>query len=123
MKFKTNEDAIRFAIAKVVEQGCPSYDAVSDKCLYRGPNGTRCAIGWLIPDDRFDHDTMEGKDVSFDAVKEALSGVLPDTEDERLVNLQYAHDVVSETPRRLFIEEFRRALEDRNLGMFWPAGT
>jgi hypothetical protein len=32
-------------------QGCKSADAC--RCLYRGPNGTKCAIGCLIPDELY----------------------------------------------------------------------
>jgi hypothetical protein len=45
---------------KVVEhlfaQGCKSSEYgvnVGETCLYRGPNGTKCAIGCLIPDNRY----------------------------------------------------------------------
>lgn len=29
-------------------------------CLYRGPNGRKCAAGWLIPDEEFD-DALNAK--------------------------------------------------------------
>jgi hypothetical protein len=36
------------------QQGCKSED--EDRiCLYRGPNGTKCAAGILIRDDEYDH--------------------------------------------------------------------
>lgn len=35
-----------------------SFDA--DYCLYRGPNGTKCAVGCLIPDEDYDP-TMENR--------------------------------------------------------------
>ena len=38
-------------------QGKQSRDPVS--CLYRGPDGTKCAVGVLIPDATYDED-MEG---------------------------------------------------------------
>lgn len=30
--------------------------SVDGSCLYRGPNGDRCAAGVLIPDDRYNYD-------------------------------------------------------------------
>jgi hypothetical protein len=39
------------------EQGRPSVE--SGTCLYRGPNGTKCAIGCLIPDELYVPD-MDG---------------------------------------------------------------
>lgn len=36
-------------------QGCRSVDEF-DSCLYRGPNGTKCAVGALIPDEKYSKD-------------------------------------------------------------------
>ena len=41
--------AFDLACEGLAEQGGPSRDAAGT-CLYRGPNGRKCAIGWLIPD-------------------------------------------------------------------------
>lgn len=37
------------AFLGVIGQGCFSVDA-SSTCLYRGPNGAKCPVGWLIDD-------------------------------------------------------------------------
>lgn len=34
------------------KQNCKSINE-NEECLYRGPNGTKCAIGCLIPDDKY----------------------------------------------------------------------
>ena len=34
----------------ITKENPKSYDSTTGYCLYRGPNGTRCAIGILIPD-------------------------------------------------------------------------
>ena len=44
-------DTIWYGITK---QNAFSYDPIADRCMYRGPNNTRCAIGLLIPDDIYD---------------------------------------------------------------------
>ncbi|WP_353645740.1 hypothetical protein [Mesorhizobium sp. WSM2239] len=36
-----------------------SYDDDTDQCAYRGPNNLKCAIGHLIPDDKY-HPEMDG---------------------------------------------------------------
>jgi hypothetical protein len=125
MKFETNEDAIRYAISKIIEQGRPSMDEGSDACLYRGPDGTRCVVGWLIPDGEYEGGKMEGKNVEDRRIQQALSEVLPDPTDVRLLSAQRAHDEASSALDWdvSFVEEFRRALAIRNLDMFWPAGT
>lgn len=38
------------AVAALIKQGEPSYD---DGCYYRGPGGAKCAIGHLIPDEKY----------------------------------------------------------------------
>lgn len=68
------------------------------KCAYRGPNGTKCSIGVLIPDDMY----VEGVE-KVDALKALnYSGVIPNRISmefaEFITHLQQAHD----TPAHLF---------------------
>jgi hypothetical protein len=44
------------------KQGCKSIAGAST-CLYRGPNGTKCAVGCMISDDDYDP-SMEGKGIT-----------------------------------------------------------
>lgn len=44
-------DQVVFTLAK---QGHQSIDMTDGTCLYRGPEGRKCAVGILIPDDRYD---------------------------------------------------------------------
>ena len=39
--------------SKVVEQGCKSLNGMTGMCAYRGANGTKCGIGFIIPDSRY----------------------------------------------------------------------
>lgn len=43
------QQILNFCVKKIVEQGVPSIEP-GDSCRYRGPNGTKCAIGHLIDD-------------------------------------------------------------------------
>lgn len=45
--------AFNDAVAGVVKQGDFGYDSVTG-CMYRTPEGLKCAIGHLIPDDKYD---------------------------------------------------------------------
>lgn len=49
------------------KQGCASVNDAG-QCLYRGPNGTKCAIGCLIPDDIYTK-SMEGISLVFIGLK------------------------------------------------------
>lgn len=55
-------------------------------CLYRGPNGRRCAAGWLLPDSKY-KSSLEGKGVN--GLPPAIFGGAPKG---LIVELQSAHD-------------------------------
>ena len=89
----------------VVEKNPLSFElsGVGDRlCLYRGLNGEKCAIGILIPDDKWNPDCENQspvqalancgiKDYFHDEVFEALDGIY------FLRDLQGAHDIVCYT--------------------------
>lgn len=76
-------------------QGCQAFDP-DNGCVYRGPNGTKCAVGCLIPDKEYTPQ-MEGQNVSafvigkFFDVSDNLSKLIKNHYD-LLVELQRAHD-------------------------------
>ena len=39
----------------LLTQGVRSVDGANGRCMYRGTNGTKCAAGCLIPDDKYDN--------------------------------------------------------------------
>ena len=58
-------------------------------CLYRGPNGLKCAIGHCIPDDRY-NPKIEGLCVTLDVLDLLDLSDYVDVED--LQDLQWCHD-------------------------------
>jgi hypothetical protein len=58
-----------------------------DRCMYRGPNGLKCAAGILIGDDEYS-DAMEG--VSWPGLIGMLH--IPDTHELLIRELQMVHD-------------------------------
>lgn len=63
--------------------------ALIEGCMYRGENGRKCAIGPLIPDDKYD-ERMEGRGANHELVQEATGISL---EHRRLLDsLQNVHD-------------------------------
>lgn len=61
-----------------------------DSCMYRAPDGRRCAIGCLIPDEMYNPDFEgEGIDGLPWALREYLGGV---DNDDILQELQNVHD-------------------------------
>lgn len=73
----------------LLKQGCASVGEDST-CLYRGPNGTRCAIGHLMPDESYDLE-FEGTIAAGLPMTKLIPGIkkknLP-----LLYELQSAHD-------------------------------
>jgi len=62
-------------------------------CLYRGPNGLRCAIGALIPDEAYDEAIDLGGIGVFDLPSEIKEACGIDIENNRLASdLQELHD-------------------------------
>lgn len=57
----------------LVKQGGPSLNEVN-RCAYRGENGARCAVGHLIPDDRYDP-SMENESAGHRRVAPVLRGL------------------------------------------------
>ncbi len=53
-----NQEVFDFVVNALRKQGCKSED--SEGCLYRGPNGTKCAAGHLIPNEDYRR-SFEGK--------------------------------------------------------------
>jgi hypothetical protein len=55
----TRQEMFNKMVAHLREQKAFSVKLNPWRCRYRGSNGTKCAIGALIPDDKYDH-TFEG---------------------------------------------------------------
>lgn len=84
----TQQEIFNTVATKLLAQGVASASA-DGKCLYRGPNGTKCAAGHLIPDEKY-NPSMESRPSTNPAVHRAL-GI--DDADKWLVReLQGAHD-------------------------------
>lgn len=92
MKTLTRQDIFNIAANGLLKQGKTSKDSVS--CKYRGPNGLKCAVGMLIPDELYE-DTFEGHSASSSGVIKALvKAGMPNTVAfaDFLENLQDVHD-------------------------------
>lgn len=57
---RTAQQLFDTAVGALLAQGVRSFD--DGMCRYRGPDGTKCAVGHLIPDEVYD-EAMESKHV------------------------------------------------------------
>lgn len=85
------QDIFDTVLTHLRKQGKPSMDIVQGdaRCLYRGPGGTSCAIGCLMPDELYDADKMEHRGIS-----EFIDIFPPEFHEHQtlLSDLQGAHD-------------------------------
>ena len=89
--YRTAQEIFDVSTKALIEQGFPSYDPdYGGTCYYRGPNGTKCAIGHLIPDDKYDPD-FEGQNATPEICRAARIEFLANT--TLAGGLQEAHDV------------------------------
>ena len=56
-----NQTFFTTVVTALIEQGRPA--ASKDGCLYRGTDGTKCAIGIIIPDEEYNAYPIEGSPV------------------------------------------------------------
>lgn len=109
----TDKELVEFIYDKLMIQGRQSVNKFTRTCMYRGPEGTKCAVGWIIPDDRY-NTLFEGKTLfkgaagmsSITVVGEFLL-TLGYTEKQLILleRIQRKHDTASGLPFRKHIHE------------------
>lgn len=52
----TRQEIFDTVVTHLFTQGVQSASVSGDRCFYRGPNGTMCAVGCLIPDEEYEED-------------------------------------------------------------------
>lgn len=125
------DEMLRYAVQAVIEQGRPSIHPTSDNqsslCLYRGPEGAKCAVGHLLPDSEY-RGLMEGQPVYGSNVANALIRVYPWLQENAartfegpLSTLQSCHDgaaTITDNPGafvRLFKQRVRNSIDIKAL--------
>ncbi len=78
-------------VSCIVAQGGPSFSKGKGMCLYRGPDGRKCAAGCLLPDDRYDP-MMEGSLVSTPRIASILQELVEPEAWSFFKTLQEQHD-------------------------------
>ncbi len=92
------------SVAAVIAQGKPAMNTF-ETCMYRAPDGTRCALGHLIPDEDYVPDMDHGAILATEIIKRLkLPGELP-----IWLQLQTAHDQADRTD---FVADFTRRAEN-----------
>lgn len=54
VELRTAQETFDTVVTHLLRQGAKSTDGgLSPRCLYRGPNGRRCAVGSILPDEAY----------------------------------------------------------------------
>lgn len=102
------------AVGGVIRQGRPSMNSTSStsrSCVYRGPDGLKCAAGHVIPDEAYDR--------SYESCGFGVVGLRLGVDPERryfIGRLQGAHDAKARMPLlkwREFFKAYARSLGDQ----------
>lgn len=112
---RTVQDIFDTAVGGVIAQGRPSVNA-DGQCMYRSPDGAKCAAGQLIPDDQY-NPAWENKNINapiFEAMNLRKAAGLPtddsQSDQSRVAGrLQRAHDSAAfdtDSPEA-FVKHFR----------------
>jgi hypothetical protein len=92
----TDQEVFDYVSTFLLKQGVPSKDLTqkNQPCLYRGPNGTKCAVGCLIPDELYDPVMESMPVVSFGKFPDvyAMLGLGKHSRYSLLAALQLSHD-------------------------------
>lgn len=96
---------------KVIAQGRQSIDKSSNTCVYRGPNGIKCAVGHLITDEQIAKYIIRPSSgvelFTITLLEEIAPGVNPSVAVEFLGSLQGCHDGCHFGAGQSFITEFK----------------
>ena len=88
----TNQEIFDRVARHLLTQGKASYDATRGMCMYRGPDGLKCAAGILILDNAYDP-SLEGKMAEeLPASTQAAMGLEDEHAVEIVRHLQSIHD-------------------------------
>jgi hypothetical protein len=87
----THQEIFNTVLFGLRKQGVASVEP-GKGCRYRGPNGTKCAVGMLIPDDKY-HWEIETLGTSDAKVQACLPFAMDSTVHHLLSMLQSAHDI------------------------------
>lgn len=99
----TAQELFDFCATAIINQGVPS---ITERglCKYRSPDGNKCAIGHLIPDDKYSP-RMEG---SLATAKHVFSATgLKEVHMDLVHSIQECHDIASEIYERDFLFAFK----------------
>ena len=109
----TDQQVFDSVYEHMVKQGKRSVSVVDGECMYRGPDGLKCAVGALIPDDIYEPEmdqptsaigtSFYSINYRFPKIEEFFKDINPDL----LSGLQNIHDLDESWNEMYFIGHFK----------------
>lgn len=79
----------------VIAQGKPSMSEMSELCKFRGAHGLKCAVGMIIPDDKY-REEMDSGLMPLENLFDEIGIDLTSRQIEVVERIQVAHDVAAD---------------------------
>ena len=112
------QEIFDYVVTNLLKQGSKSTsEEHPDECLYRGPNGKKCAAGFLISDSRYSK-LLEGQNIYY-----TINAIMPNFDSNNsehfskralIMNLQEIHDEIDEEDWK---EAFKRLAKRTKLSI------
>lgn len=108
----TAQEVFDTAVTGVINQGGPALAMATRSCRFRGDNGRKCAVGWLISDEDYDP-RMES--FTFPTLLEAYPETLRDLvpHQKLLKELQLSHDAMLDDSELRWFKEICARIADK----------
>lgn len=107
-EYRTRQEIFDIAYRGLASQGWKQSSNASGSCAYRGKNGLKCAIGWLIPDEKYKRHMDRGNS-SIDHKPSVVNAAGINKSDMSFaVALQMIHDEVPSSELKASMEDFAR---------------
>jgi hypothetical protein len=114
----TDQEIFDKVVTHLLTQNARSTDG--RKCLYRGPNGNKCAAGCLIDDEHYNPSLENKSALSADVEVALLSSGIPAGALSLVGSLQSIHDVY---PASVYSDRLGRLASERGLKFNPPQTT
>ncbi|HKR40089.1 MAG TPA: hypothetical protein VJU59_10515 [Paraburkholderia sp.] len=102
------QDVFDIAAWHLLRQHSQAIAPGTSKCMYRAPDGKRCAVGWLMPDDVY------SRSLEFFSVRDLASMMLDSTRHEY-------HAFAAFLIRHMVLLSDLQHMHDSNPPVQWPA--
>jgi hypothetical protein len=109
-----NQEAFDIVYRHLIAQGDKALNARGTYCMYRAPEGRKCAIGALIPDELYSRE-MDSHVMSVREMKETfpkIAALFADIEVTLLEDLQSVHDDI---PVEYWVKDLGKVARHYNL--------